>query len=229
MRHESDFHIRTCHGDDRTSGMFIGLYLILLAFFIVLASISSPQSIRTLEAVEGVQTAFDAPETGVEGTAPARDREQPEEIGADNYLDGVQDLFLAELGIEGRFAGERGHVLEIAFPLEYFFEADSLEVRRNRHTLLSQLAAMARTETRGRQNDITFLFGTGMEPITAEITESQDTALRRAGALARLLGEFGLSPGRYTTGMIPGDPAQIIAIFKSDPASASPGSAVQTP
>lgn len=205
---------RKIFGSDNTLGLFVALYLILLAFFIVLTSASQHAASRAAAAMESVNTTFQ-PE------APnAHDDIDPRAVEAasnDPVLQSFQRAFFAEFNLEGRFANRGGNTFEVQFPEEYLFSAGSFRVRADMHPFLDQLVGGLGQSSTGWKQELAIMFGVGSGPVAAEMTRSQEVAVRRAGSLARYLTESGVDDGRFTTGFVAIPEGEILAVFRSIP------------
>ncbi|WP_417463510.1 hypothetical protein [Kordiimonas sp.] len=202
-------------GSDNTLGLFVALYLILLAFFIVLTSASQHAASRAAAAMESVNTTFqpEAPNKRLD-----IDPRASEDASNDPVLQNFQRAFFAEFNIEGRFSNQGGNTFEVQFPENYLFPAGSFRVRPDMHPFLNQLVAGLNQTGSGRQ-ELAILFGVGAGPVDAEMTRPQEVAVRRAGSLARYLLENGVEEGTFTTGFAAVPEGEVLAVFRSIPSS----------
>lgn len=193
--------------------LFVSLYLILLAFFIILNSISNQATAKSSATMESVNNTFsnDNPSPATE-----LDLQSDEVMSAplDDLLTKIQGRFYAEFEIEGRFSNEGGRALEIRFPVNYLFDRGSFELGTARQTFLSDIVSDLNNINAGNKLDVAFLFGTGGEVISKNVTRSQEIAIRRAGALARYLRTQGIRAGQFSTGFTGIENDQIIAVFR---------------
>ena len=200
-------------GKDNTMSLFVSLYLILLAFFVILNSISNQATAKSAAAINSVNNTFSN-----ENPSPATelDLQSDEVISAplDDLLTKIQGRFYAEFEIEGRFSNEGGRALQIRFPVHYIFDRGSLELGTARQTFLKDVVNDLNNINVGDRLDVAFLFGTGGKLTSKDVTRSQEIAIRRAGALARYLRTQGIRAGQFSTGFSGGENDQIIAIFR---------------
>lgn len=205
---------RKIFGSDNTLGLFVALYLILLAFFIVLTSTSQHAASRAAAAMESVNTTFQ-PE------APNKhediDPRAVEAASNDPVLQGFQRTFFAEFNLEGRFSNQGGNTFEVQFPEDYLFPAGSFRVRPDIHPFLNQLVGGLGQSSGGWRQELAIMFGVGQGPVDAEMTRPQEVAVRRAGSLARYLIENGVDEGSFTTGFAAIPEGEILAVFRSVP------------
>jgi hypothetical protein len=207
---------RRIFGSDNTLGLFVALYLILLAFFIVLTSVSQQAAPRAVVAIESVNSTFEPRTDNDKFNIDPRATNDPSN---DVALQAIRQAFYAEFELEGRFANRGGNVFEVEFPEQYLFETGSFGVRPDMHGFLDQLlAAQQQGLSEGRQQ-IAFMFGSGIGPVAAEMTRSQEVAVRRAGALARYLESRGVPDGAFITGFVGIEEGKILAVFRNIPES----------
>jgi len=198
-------------GSDPTMGLFVALYLILLAFFIVLAAMSEQAEVRSSAALESVNSTF--PKGGhqkvPEINPAAKDAAQ------DTVLSGIQREFISEMNIPGRFSRAGGNAFEVQFPQEYLFQKGSFQVRPDMGPFLDQLIRILRQAPASNRQEVVFLFGSGKGAVRREITRSQEVAIRRAGSLARYLRNKGLPSGTFSAGFTAIPQSDIVAVFRN--------------
>lgn len=215
---------RKIFGSDNTLGLFVALYLILLAFFIVLTSVSQQEAPRAAVAIDSVNTAF---EPSVDNSKFNIDPRATNDPSNDVALQAIRQLFFAEFEIEGRFNNRGGNVFEVEFPEEYLFEAGSFAVRPDMHGFLDQLLAAQRQGLSDGRQQIAFMFGSGSGPVAAQMTRSQEVAVRRAGALARYLESRSVPDGAFITGFVGIEEGKILAVFRNVPDAGAPSPLVR--
>lgn len=191
-------------------GLFVALYLILLAFFIVLTSFSNQAASRSALALESVNQTFKRTSKVTENNAATQSLVPASQ---DLALRAIQQRFFEELEIEGRFSEAGNGSLEVRFPQDYLFEPGSLKIRRDVSPFLDQVLAVALDPSNPGSKEIAFMFGSGEGPVARDMTRSQEIAIRRAGELARYLQLSGLEKGAYTTGFVAIPENEILAVF----------------
>ncbi|TNE66484.1 MAG: hypothetical protein EP335_03395 [Alphaproteobacteria bacterium] len=203
---------RRLFGSDNTMGLFVALYLILLAFFIVLTSVSNQAVVRAAAAMQSVNKTFARDgQTDVPEVRPS----DSDTAAQDTVLSSVQRSFLSEFEIEGRFLRSGGNVFEVQFPQDYLFAKGSFQVRSDMGPFLDQLVAAVRSAPPENRQEVAFLFGAGAGPVSREMTRSQEFAVRRAGALARYLREQGMPSGTFSAGFAAIPEGDVVAVFRS--------------
>lgn len=202
-------NLKRLFGSEGTMGLFVALYLILLAFFILLNAVSEQALHRADEAMRSVNSTFK--ESRQPDNTPTIDPSAADIASRDEVLSKIRLAFLAELDIEGRFASRGGNTFEVEFSADSLFQRGSFRVRADMTPFVDQLISVVRSSA-GKQQ-VAFLFGSGDGPVAREMTRPQEIAVRRAGALARYLQRKGIEDGVFTTGFVAVPEGKIRAVF----------------
>jgi len=205
-------------GNEGTMGLFVALYLILLTFFILLSSISHQTAGRAVAAMESVNVTFQISQQV--RNLPTIDPSAEDVAANDRVLNAVQNAFIAEMELPGRFGTEGGKTFEVEFPAEYLFGRGSLRLRKEITPFLDQIVAAVQLDNGGQKQQLALLFGSGAPTVDRVMTRKQEIAIRRAGALARYLRAKGVPDGVFATGFTAIPEGQILAAFWSSPATA---------
>ncbi|MFC3051220.1 OmpA family protein [Kordiimonas pumila] len=214
MMHE-DHQTKRLFGTDPTMGLFVALYLILLAFFILMNAVSEHAASRAMDAMESVNNTF---QKANQPTNPKPFDPEGEDVPAsDAVLKSVHQAFLSEMNIEGRFSSNGGNVFEVEFPADYLFEPGSMRIRDDMSPFLDQLIKVVQQAPRSHKQQMAIMFGSGTGAVAREMTRSQEIATRRAGAVARYLQQQGIPDGIFTTGFVAVPEGKILAAFYSAP------------
>ena len=226
--YEEEHQTKRLFGTDSSMGLFVSLYLILLAFFIVLNSISNQQASRAGAVMESVTDTFVRKHPASADTPdPLNETQEPGP--KDELLTDIEGMFQTEFALSARYPAEGGTVLEVTIPAAYLFVAGDLEVRSDRHAFLRDLTdVLSKTDGIHRQ-EVAFLFGSGEGLVSSTLSRQQELAVRRAGSLGRLLRSMGLEGGAYSTGFAPVKEGEIVALFRRAPRKGDDLDLVQTP
>jgi len=210
--------LKRLFGSEGTMGLFVALYLIMLAFFILLNAVSEPAVSKAADAMESVNTTFK--ESRQIDNKPTIDPSAADLAAKDQVLRKVGRAFLAEMKLPGRFGTNGGNTFEVQFPSENLFQRGSLRVRPDVTHFLDQLVEAVQSAPSGRRQQLAILFGSGTGSVDREMTRAQEIAVRRAGALARHLERQGIADGVFTTGFTAIPEGEIKAVFWSRPKNA---------
>lgn len=189
---------------DQSVWLFLALYLLLLAFFILLNAISETADARVSAAVESVKEAFTdrRPETD-EFVDIA---ENPESLlVSEDYIENVKAVFSTSLNEKGFHESLAGDLLRVSVPVEVFFPPGSATMQLGVSKLFEALSASLSAPVTGERRQLEIVLGSGPKmPGGSDLGNALE--IRRAGSLARALRARGLPPGSLTTGVHPGDP-----------------------
>ncbi|MBL4639577.1 MAG: hypothetical protein JKY57_03495 [Kordiimonadaceae bacterium] len=217
--YEPEENTKKIFGSDPTMGLFVGLYLILLAFFILLNAVSNQAFERAEAAMDSVNASFNddakvrAPQINIDPTVGNDAANNP-------VLKQISKSFFAEMNLKGRFSSAGGGTFEVQFPVENLFQRGSFRVKAGMTGFLNQLLKAVTIPVNGREQQVAFMFGSGIKPVAREMTRSQEIAVRRAGSLARYLKSQGVKDGVFTTGFVAVPEGQMLAVFSSAPKGA---------
>lgn len=201
-------------GSDPTMGLFVALYLILLAFFIILTSVSSQSKQRVTLALDSFNETFLQTSRIAGG-----DRYHSLQVAAANdpVLRELSSRLSSEFNIEGSFEYSNGYVYQVTLPLNYLFEAGSFRVRASAHSRVQNILSSLEDTSSRQTIDLMILFGTGGSGPSREMTRSQEIAIRRAGSFAQFAeGYEGLA---FSSGFAAVPEAEVMLVFRRVAAS----------
>ncbi len=211
--YEPEQQTKRLFGSDNTMGLFVALYLILLAFFILLNAVSEQAAVKAEAAMNSVNVTFKEnhrPENQLTVDPVAAD-----EPANDVVLRQISRAFMSEMELQGRFSTAGGNVFEVQFPADNMFERGSFRVKPGMTGFLDQLIAAVREAPVGRKQSLALMFGAGVGAVDREMTRAQEIAVRRAGSLARYMQANGVPDGLYTIGFVAIPEGEILAAFQS--------------
>ena len=163
---------------------FLSLWLVLLAFFIVLASVSQPEAGRAVKAIASVRASFpsDLPMGSSTGEATSlfvvAERTLPDRVGR---------LVEADLPVAPPRRDPSTGQIATEMPLDVLF--DGAVMSRPGDALLRRMAAFLAAPPEG-----TFL------AVTVLIADGDNAAVDRAARIARALIDHGAPPAAVTVG-----------------------------
>jgi hypothetical protein len=195
---------------DPTVVVYLSLYLLLIAFFIVLNNISQQASMKAEQAVASVTDTFrkypGKRDDGAFGLG------RGELSGNEMFLRQVQGLFENSLPL-ARFTRDQRHgVLRVTVPSEAVFISNEAEFARSADIFMKRLATSLVSNDAGLRYEAEIAIGSG--PVLPQGDAiAQALEMRRAGALARRLLELGAPNNTVSTGVVPGDPGVVAFSF----------------
>lgn len=198
--------------NDPSVSLFLGLYLILLAFFILLTTISSFSATKSVAAVGSVNSQFTS------------DRRVEALTGGDIMrLSGAGQLDRTLLGalrenFSAAFPSEEdtetviGGSVQFVLPADKVFHPDSTFIQDAAAVLLVKLAASLTVSSPGLRNEIDVILRTGDE-FSPATSQEQQRLVKQSGALARAMVDVGIKPRALRLGLRAGEAGTIAFLF----------------
>ncbi|MBL4789455.1 MAG: hypothetical protein JKY60_10550 [Kordiimonadaceae bacterium] len=211
--YSEDHQKKRIFGSDTTMGLFVGLYLILLAFFIMLNAVSEQAADRAQLAIDSVNSTFK--EAKALENQLTIDPAAQNIAAKDQVLSIISQAFLAKMQLSGRFSSDGGSVFEVQFSADKLFQPGSFRLRRDMLPFLDQLVAAVKSGPKDKRQQIALMFGVGVRPVDKEMTRSQEAAIRRAETVALYLGSQGIPNGLFVTGFVAIPEGEVLAAFRS--------------
>lgn len=188
---------------DGTIFPFLSLYLLLLAFFIMLNAISHTRDERVALAVNSVKETFQnysPPSREFLDTAANPDTM----IAAEAFLDDIRNVFSAQLKQVNFQQKTDGTLLRALVPAEDIFERRSERLLPSTAGLLDAIAVGLGTSRMGTRREVEVVIGSG-DRLPEVQALGKNLELRRASALARGLRARGVDGKSVAAGLRPGD------------------------
>ncbi|MEX2617766.1 MAG: hypothetical protein WD767_16880 [Alphaproteobacteria bacterium] len=184
--------------------LFLGLFLLLLAFFILLNALATREEIRTRAVINSLILTFQAPEQEtpskevfISALAPVP---EPEDL-----VDEFERLWVASIPLLKVTRLSQGRTMEVNMPTNEFFVGPGAGLRADRVTLFVNTARALAFKSDGFVNELEFVFG--VEKGLRRSGESVQVV--RAAAIARELIANGAPPDTVTVGTQWGEARQI--------------------
>jgi hypothetical protein len=184
--------------------LFLSLYLVVLAFFIVLVSISSPERVKSNAVMDSLTSTFTSilPPTTLPTTFAA---DEGNVIAIREFQHTLSEMFATRLRVARVEEVRPGRLMRFSLPLEALFRDGQAVVRENRFPLLDRIVAALSSRPPGLRYDMEFTVGRSSAGLTAEI--------ERAGAFARQMLARGAPPDSISVAVGPGDPERASITF----------------
>ncbi len=200
---------------DASTLALLSLYLLTLAFFILLNTISQQETDRTRAAMGSLDATFSRKIMAAEEPEPVGRGRGPQDIESD-FQTHLLRLFEAHMPFARYQILQRGTVMRIFLPTDSLFEKDSATLRPSRQPVLVGIAdGLAGSAFSGRR-EVQFMIGAG-PALPSALASGKVLELDRAGAFARALQGLGVMPGSIGVGLKPGDPGEVQLTFYSRP------------
>lgn len=187
------------NGGPKSITLFLSLYLLVLAFFILLVSISSREDVKSKALMESLTSTFSS-------VLPPRmdltafNATTGEFLAADEFQRQVTGLFSTVVGVIKVEAIQPGRLMRIELDGDSLFELDQAIIREGQSAFMDRLVAALSSNPPGLRFELEFVVPT---PWTDQRTMSADQSLpiQRAGAFARDMLARGAPPGAVSIGM----------------------------
>ncbi|MBB4266728.1 hypothetical protein [Roseospira visakhapatnamensis] len=198
--------------------LFLALYLLLLAFFIMLTALSSLERQRAEAVMDSLTLTFAPRRAPAEALMPLDDL-AGDRRAAEAFIALVTDLFQSAVPAVRLHQVVPGHAVEVRMRAEALFEPGADTLRPSRQSLLDSVVAALAGAPRGLRFEMA---------VIAEVVEARDAndvavlpadgthlAVRRAGTFGRFMNDRGAARGSVLVGLAPGDPDWIRLVFRS--------------
>ncbi|MCW9033379.1 MAG: hypothetical protein OQK35_08490 [Alphaproteobacteria bacterium] len=198
-------------GGSDTIAIFLGLYLLILAFFIILVSISSTEELKAKAVQDSLTTTFAAilPQpkelssyTGESGNI----------IAGEQFIERIQGLFAAAVQVAKVEVMQPGKHMKVTMPSDTLYFPDEARIRPAQNPLMDRIIASQSSSPPGLRYDVEFIIGSKSVP-GGGLPIGQSLEMKRAGAFAREMRERGAPPDGVVIGMMAGDPKEVTLHF----------------
>lgn len=177
----------------------LSLKLLLLAFFILLSTMSSFEAERSRAVMESVTTTFEGHITAVRSLPnPAAGLEQLE--GAPSLVDQLKSLFKQTLPAVEMETSADGRVLRVEAAASALFRPGDSRLAPGRGVFLNRLARIVQSR---RNNEGTYELQFLHSLADMQTRPAAGLAVQRAGAVARRLNGLGLPSEKLAIGLWP--------------------------
>ncbi len=191
--------------------LFLGLYLLILAFFILLVSISTLEDEKTQAAVTSVTTSF-AKVLPPELQLKVDSEVAGEVLAGQHFQDSINDIFTSSIQITKAEVTQVGKQMVIQLDSDALFETGSDAVRKTNHPLLDRVVATLSGSPPGLRFDMEFVIGSPYQK--GKILPIGETLeMQRAGSFVREMMGRGVPPGNIAVGITPGNPKNVSIWF----------------
>ncbi|MEX2453928.1 MAG: hypothetical protein WD470_04450 [Rhodospirillaceae bacterium] len=200
---------------DPTLVQVLSLFLLLLAFFVVLFNASHYDKGRADAVGESLTSTFQS--AGRPTQNPSRNTSQSGETPGDELvLRKLGDLIGTELRIAEVKIVRAGRLLQVRAATDDFFLPGSSEMRAERGAIVSELSRLAGDPVDGRRHKVELFVGS--EWVTPDVLrETVPLPIARAAGFAEQLIARGALPGTVMAGTRPEDEGTVTLLFRIDP------------
>lgn len=194
---------------DQSLWLFLSLYLLLFAFFIVLNSFSTFDSGRRDAVINSVLDAF--AQISGPGTQQDLGGTTGNEFQARRFQDAVTNIFESAIPLANLRVAVTGTRMEVDVPSQVFFEGDSVVVR-NPLPMLDRIVATVSSPPLGMAYELSVVARVPAQDGDA-LPVNMTTDIARVGNIARALDARGMPPRSLSIGLDQGDSGTFTLIF----------------
>lgn len=194
---------------ENSSWLFLSLYLLMFAFFMVLNSFSSFESGKKDAVISSVLSAFS------KIASPGEDVQTGGFVSLDpqssKFQDAVTNIFETAIPLTKIRVVVPGSRLDVDLPSQVFFADDSVVVR-DPLPVLDRIVATVSSPPQGVLYEVAVI---GYVPLAGDepLTTAMTSQVARVGNIARALNAKGMPPAAVTIGLERGTQKQIKLVF----------------
>lgn len=191
---------------DASLALFLGLYLLVLAFFVLLVTISTVEEVKSKAVMNSLSSTFSTllPPTTDLQTFTAKEGNI---MAGPQFQERMTRIFATAISVAKVEVVQPGRLMRITVPVDSLFEPQSTALRPSVLELLDRMVTTIGARPPGVRHDTEFVVGVapdadGLLPL-AQTLESA-----RAGAFARTMVGRGVPPDSIVVGIKPGHTLQ---------------------
>lgn len=184
--------------------VFLSLFLLLLAFFILLNALATIEEEKSRQVLTSVAATFrsvvDADTSAQVLLAELGPTSDPDEV-----LEAMEQLWVTSVSVIKVERLTAGQLMQITMPANELFLGGKAELRTDRRDLLERAARVLSVQAKSMVAELELVLGT--EPIDpAKLDEDPPLPIRRAVVLAGALLDVGAAKDKVSAGVRVGDP-----------------------
>ncbi len=192
--------------------IFLSLFLLLLAFFILLNSLATIEELKTRKVLTSVAATF-------RSVVDSETREQIliSDLGptpeAQDVLEALQQLWVTAVPVIKVEKLTPGQVMQVTLPVNDLFMGGRPVLRSDREGLFNRTALLLALKSKGAVTDAQVVFGIKRGEHTLADADGR-LAAERAVKIATALVTHGTPPDRLSVGVSEGDPKTVRIDFE---------------
>lgn len=198
------------HGDN-TVALFLGLYLLVLAFFIMLVSISSPEKVKSNAVMDSLTSTFTSlipPSSSL----TAFQSKEGDVLAGQQFQEEVTGVFATTIQIAKVEIVQPGRLMRVKMPVDALFHDGKADLREAHFAFADRIVASLSARPPGVRFDMEFLIGTP-DGDSGPFSTGGTLAMRRAGSFAAGMESRGAPPDSMSVGFLPGQPDDVVINF----------------
>lgn len=198
-------------GRQGTVVIFLSLFLMVLAFFIVLVAISTVEEVKSKAVMNSLSSTFTTYQpTGAKPTDFTA--KEGEVLGRPEFQEEITGVFATTLQVAKVEIVKPGRLMRARMPADAIFYEGENRIKPHVLPFFDRIVAALGSRPPGIRFDMEFVIGAaGPENGALPVRESLE--MTRSGAFAREMISRGAPPDSVAIGLVPGDPGQVTMRF----------------
>jgi len=198
--------------EPNTVALFLGLYLVVLAFFILLVTISTVEESKSKKVMDSLSSAFTSivPPSADLQSLKAKDGDV---LAGQEFQQQVTGIFATALGVDKVETVQPGRQMRLVLKADSLFFQNEARIRPAMFPLLDRTVAALSNRPPGLRYDLEFVIGTPTAEDGKTMPTDETLEVRRAGAFAVEMNARGIPPDSVAVGMRPGHVGEIVIWF----------------
>lgn len=183
--------------------VFLGLFLLVLAFFIMLVSISTFEKVKSTAVMDSLSSTFTTvlPPTSTPTDFNAKDGDI---IAGEAFQEQITTIFSTAVQIEKISVVQPGRLMQLRMPSSALFQEGKPQVRDDMLPLLDRVVASLSNRPPGLRQDMEVVIGVPADE-KIYLPLEQGLEMSRVGELARTIISRGAPPDSVSVGIKSGD------------------------
>ncbi|MFB3134893.1 MAG: hypothetical protein ACE1Y3_04095 [Rhodospirillales bacterium] len=194
-----------------TLSLFLGLYLLVLSFFILLVTISTREELKSQAVMDSLTSTFRSilpPSTDL----TAFSAKEGTVLVGQRFQEQITKIFTMSMRVIKVEIVQPGRVLRVVMPADALFLTGGTEIRPARFPLLDRLVATLSGRPPGVRYDMEFVIGSAYTPDN-DLPIRQTLEMARVGSFARTMLARGVPPDSLSVGLKPGSRENVVIWF----------------
>jgi flagellar motor protein MotB len=198
-------------GNNTTIIQFLSLYLLVLAFFILLVTISTFEKVKSSAVMDSLNSTFATvlpPSTEL----TSFNAKSGPILAGQAFQEKTSKLFATTLGVEKIEVIQPGRTMRVQMTADSLFETGKAVIREAQRPMIDRLITSLSSRPPGFQFDMEFVIGSAYATGT-NLPIGQTLEMSRAGAFVREMLGRGVPPDAISIGMRHADQGQVVMWF----------------
>lgn len=196
---------------DGIMALFLGLYLLVLAFFILLVTISTREDVKATAVMDSLSATFSTVLPPSRTPTAFTARENSIQAGHE-FQERVTRLFATALKVAKVESVQPGRLMRVMLPSDSLFFPGEAKIRDSRYPLLDRMVAAISGRPPGVRFDMDFVIGIAKSE-DGTLPVGQTLEMARAGAFAREMQSRGAPSDSISIAVKPGDGTDVVIWF----------------